>query len=161
MKGRCLHLPFLVVLSMVFKSRIDWTYKLSLSFIFLVGIIGAIGIYFDQKEATFIPSLSFFCFILVLNLLMYILALKTDYTFTEDTLKCRSWIFKKNIKFKDIVKIEPGTTFYAGWKLATARNGIIITYKDYSDVYISPERQEEFISLLLEKNPSIRKNQID
>lgn len=141
---------------MIFKSRIDWTYKLSLTLFFLIGIIGAIGIYFDQKQTTLIPSLSFFSFMCVLNLLMYVLAKKTDYSFTEDTLKCRSWIFKKNIKFNEIVKIEPGTTFYAGWKLATARNGIIITYKDYNDVYISPERQEEFISLLLKKNPSIR-----
>jgi hypothetical protein len=86
---------------------------------------------------------------------MYVLAKKTDYTFTEDSLKCRSWIFKKNIKYKGIIKIEAGTTFYAGWKLAAARNGIIITYKDYNDVYISPERQEEFMSLLLEKNASI------
>ncbi len=140
---------------MVFKSRIDWTYKLSLSLIFLLGIIGAIGIYFDQKQTTFIPSLSFFSFMFVLNLLMYVLAKKTDYTFTEDSLKCRSWIFKKNIKYNEIIKIEPGTAFYAGWKLATARNGIIITYKDYKDVYISPERQGEFISLLLEKNVSI------
>lgn len=140
---------------MVFKSRIDWTYKLSLSLIFLLGIIGAIGIYFDQKQTTFIPSLSFFSFMFVLNLLMYVLAKKTDYTFTEDSLMCRSWIFKKNIKYNEIIKIEPATAFYAGWKLATARNGIIITYKDYNDVYISPERQEEFISLLLEKNESI------
>lgn len=140
---------------MIFKSRIDWTYKLSLSLIFLVGIIGAIGIYFDKKQQTLIPSLSFFGFMFVLNLLMYVLAKKTDYTFTEDSLKCRSWIFKKNIRYKEIIKIEPGTVFYAGWKLATARNGIIITYKDYNDVYISPERQEEFMSLLLEKNASI------
>lgn len=140
---------------MVFKSRIDWTYKLSLSLIFLLGIIGAIGIYFDQQQTTFIPSLSFFSFMFIVNLLMYVLAKKTDYTFTEETLNCRSWIFKKNILYNEIIKIEEGTAFYAGWKLATARNGIIITYKDYNDVYISPERQEEFISLLLEKNPSI------
>lgn len=141
---------------MIFKSRIDWTYKLSLSLIFLLGIIGAIGIYFDQKQTTLIPSLSFFSFMCMLNLLMYIIAKKTDYSFTEDTLKCRSWIFKKNIKYNEIIKIEPGTTFYAGWKLATAKNGIIITYKDNNDVYISPEQQEEFISLLLEKNASIQ-----
>lgn len=140
---------------MIFKSRIDWTYKLSLSLIFLLGIIGAIGIYFDQKQQTFTPSLSFFSFMFVLNLLMYVLAKKTDYTFAPDELKCRSWIFKKNIRYNEIIKIEPGTAFYAGWKLATARNGIIITYKGYNDVYISPERQEEFISLLLEKNELI------
>jgi len=86
---------------------------------------------------------------------MYVLAKKTDYTFAPDELKCRSWIFKKNIRYNEIIKIEPGTAFYAGWKLATARNGIIITYKGYNDVYISPERQEEFISLLLEKNELI------
>lgn len=126
-----------------------------MTLIFLVGIIGAIGIYFDQKQTTLTPSLSFFSFIFVLNLVMYVLAKKTDYTFTENKLKCRSWIFKKKIRYKEIIKIEAGTAFYAGWKLAAARNGIIITYKDYNDVYISPERQEEFICLLLEKNASI------
>jgi len=139
----------------VFKSRIDWTYKLSLTLIFLVGLIGAIGIYFDQKQLTLIPSLTFFSFLFLLNLLMYVLALKTDYTFTEDTLKCRSWIFKKNITYNEIIKIERGIVFYAGWKLAAASKGIIITYKGYNDIYISPEREAEFLALLLEKNPAL------
>ena len=141
---------------MVFKSRIDWTFKTALLVVFIVGLIGAIGIYFDQKENSIFPSSTFLLFILCLNILLFILGKKTDYTFEEKFLMCRSWIFKKNILYNEIIKIEEGTAFYAGWKLATARNGIIITYKDYNDVYISPERQEEFISLLLEKNASIR-----
>lgn len=80
---------------------------------------------------------------------------ETDYTFEEKFLMCRSWIFKKKIDYKEILKIERGTTLYAGWKLAAASKGIIITYKGYNDIYISPEREAEFIALLLEKNPAI------
>lgn len=140
---------------MVFKSRIDWAFKISLLVVFIVGLIGAIGIYFDQKENSIFPSSTFLLFILCLNILLFILGKKTDYTFEEKFLMCRSWIFKKKIDYKEILKIERGTTLYAGWKLAAASKGIIITYKGYNDIYISPEREAEFIALLLEKNPAI------
>ena len=41
------------------------------------------------------------------------------------------------------------------WKPALSHIGLIITYNKYDDIYISPEKQEEFIATLHRLNPNI------
>ena len=41
------------------------------------------------------------------------------------------------------------------WKPALSHIGLIITYNKYDDIYISPEKSEQFITQLLETNPNI------
>ena len=44
---------------------------------------------------------------------------------------------------------------WAGYKPATSRNGIIVKYNKYSQIYISPDSNETFVSKLKEFKPDI------
>jgi hypothetical protein len=44
---------------------------------------------------------------------------------------------------------------YVGMKPAFARNGIIVRYNKYDEIYISPPDNNEFVEELLKINPEI------
>ncbi len=60
-----------------------------------------------------------------------------------------------SIPIADINQVIKNTTLWVGLKPATARNGIIIKYGDYNELYVSPVNNEKFIDHLLEYNPDI------
>jgi len=45
---------------------------------------------------------------------------------------------------------------WSGTKPALARNGLIIKFNKYDEIYIAPERNNELISDLLKVNPEIK-----
>lgn len=142
-------------MKIIYRSRIDWITKSTILLMLVVSIGMPIGIMYDVENKS--PYAPFFVLLLMLLLsgVMILFFLKTDYTFTESALKCRSWIFKKELPYASIRKIERGTSFYAGWKLASAQKGLVLHYNKFDDLYISPEKEEEFIKQLTEINPLI------
>jgi hypothetical protein len=54
-----------------------------------------------------------------------------------------------------IQKIAVNKTLWVGTRPATARNGVIIYYNKYDEIYFSPSDNEAFIKALLEINPEI------
>jgi len=54
-----------------------------------------------------------------------------------------------------IQKIAINKTLWVGTRPATARNGIIIYYNKYDEIYFSPSDNEAFATALLEINPEI------
>lgn len=94
-------------------------------------------------------------FLLATNLFLLWTFFGTRYQLSIKELKCFCGPFQKTIKIDSIVSIKVGTTMWSGYRLATSRNGIIITYNKYDDVYISPKTNEEFVKKLLEFNPNI------
>lgn len=69
----------------------------------------------------------------------------------------RSGFFKGSIPISQIRKITPSENFwYVGIKIALgAKNGLIIHYNKFDEIFIAPEDRKEFISQLLKVNPSI------
>ncbi len=45
---------------------------------------------------------------------------------------------------------------WSGIKPALARNGLIIRYHKYDEIYIAPESNDEMIDDLMKLNPSIK-----
>ncbi len=129
-----------------------------LNVIFIVTFIIIIG-------AT-IPALlneieSGFYIVIGINLLSLLLlasiALKTQYKIKDDLLYWQSGPFFGKIDIRTILKIQHHNGIFVPtvWKPALSQIGLIITYNKFDDIYISPEKEADFIESLLQINPSI------
>ncbi len=83
---------------------------------------------------------------------------KTTFYKIENTdLHWKSGPFKDKIDIAKINNIEYHKGIYVPtiWKPALSHIGLIITYNKYDDIYISPKKQQEFITTLQHLNPNI------
>ena len=79
----------------------------------------------------------------------------TKYELTKSHLKYKSGPIRGKIDIYSIRKIIKGKTLWAGLKPATAKNGLIIKYNKYDEIYISPKTNDTFIAKILEFNLEI------
>ena len=80
----------------------------------------------------------------------------TEYELTKTELKYKSGPIKGKIIIDEITEIIKNKTMWSGLKPATSRNGLIIKYKKFEEIYISPESNDIFINKILEINKSIK-----
>ncbi len=80
----------------------------------------------------------------------------TDYKLTDALLIYKCGPLRGKIKINSIKEIVVGKTLWVGLKPATARNGLIVKFNKYDEIYISPETNEMFISEILKRNPEIK-----
>lgn len=79
----------------------------------------------------------------------------TYYYVKETQLYMRFGPFRGKMDITDIHTLLCDTTMWSGFRPALARNGIIIKYNSYDQVYISPDSNTEFVRMLSELNPNI------
>ncbi|OUS21364.1 hypothetical protein A9Q93_01175 [Nonlabens dokdonensis] len=79
----------------------------------------------------------------------------TSYELTETSLKYKSGLIRGSISTKSIQEVIKGKSLWSGIKPATARKGLIIKYKGYQEIYISPETNDSFVKKLLEFNKDV------
>lgn len=102
-----------------------------------------------------------FYFVIAINILslflLFSIAIKTEYKIKDDLLYWQSGPFFGKIDIKNIKKIQHHKGIYVPtvWKPALSQIGLIITYNKFDDIYISPEKEAEFIESLTKINPSI------
>ena len=140
---------------MKFKSRKDIFFKsltvlmisflLSMAFIeiYIVGLNEPINVF------TTIISLS------AIGLFIWVY-FSTEYELTQSELKYKSGPLSGEIKIERIREIIKGRTLWSNLKSATAKNGLIIKYEKYEQIYISPKTNESFIEKILEINENIK-----
>jgi len=85
----------------------------------------------------------------VLGLLLWMF-FGTNYELSKDGFIYRSGPINGKISIHRIHEIVKGKTTWIGLKPATARNGLLIKYDKYNEVYISPKSNEAFIKQILE-----------
>ncbi|WP_338375560.1 PH domain-containing protein [uncultured Flavobacterium sp.] len=90
-------------------------------------------------------------------LLLASIAIKTQYKIKDKHLYWQSGPFNGKIDIKTIRKIEHHDGIFVPtiWKPALSQIGLIITYNKYDDIYISPEKEADFIEELFKINPNI------
>ena len=140
---------------MKFKSRKDIFFKsltvlmisflLSMAFIeiYIVGLNEPINVF------TTIISLS------AIGLFIWVY-FSTEYELTQSELKYKSGPLSGEIKIERIREIIKDRTLWSNLKSATAKNGLIIKYEKYEQIYISPKTNESFIEKILEINENIK-----
>ncbi|SDI63921.1 PH domain-containing protein [Winogradskyella thalassocola] len=84
------------------------------------------------------------------------LGLGTNYELTQTELKYKSGPIRGKIEIDKIHEIIKGKTLWSGFKPATARNGLIIKYEKYNEIYISPKTNDSFVKKILELNNKIK-----
>lgn len=93
---------------------------------------------------------------IITGMLIWIL-LDTKYKIKENKLFYCSGPIRGSMKIADIRKIELWNKWYVTSfiKPALDKDGMIIHYNKFDDIYISPKEKEKFIAALREINPDI------
>jgi hypothetical protein len=139
---------------MNFKSKRDWFFPIILLFVAVLYTSIALFIWFfeDDREAIYGMGGVF----LLLYLLLFAIQKTTFYHIDQNnTLTCRTLLFKKRIAIDKIKSIQDSNGLFAGWKMNTAWKCIVITYNKYEELLISPDDELLFIKTLTEINPNI------
>jgi len=79
----------------------------------------------------------------------------TAYEIREDRLYYQTGPIRGSMNISEIREIVKGDTQWVGLKVATARQGLILKYNRFDEIYISPENDDRFIHHLLELKPDI------
>ncbi len=141
---------------MRFKSKTDGFLWAAVGFVFLIYLgVGSL-IYFPKGDTSGFYGLAMVWLFLAFFLL-WILPKTTHYTFLEDHLLCQSMVFKKRIPYASFNKLEPSNGLYAGWKMSTAWNCLILRYNKYDELLISPKDETAFFKLFEEKKAQFAK----
>ena len=134
---------------MLFRAKKDYTFLIVFLFVLLLysGISLFTIIYEDDYSVIWV-----FLIVLTFLALLFISIYKTTYfRLDQHNLFCKSLIFKKEIPYSSIRKVEKQQGIYAGVKFSTAWKGIIVHYNKYDELLISPENEEIFIAKIHER----------
>ncbi|MDG1374171.1 MAG: PH domain-containing protein [Flavobacteriaceae bacterium] len=137
-----------------FKSKKDFLFQL-----IILGIVGfCMNIVVLEGMGSGLDKWSFININILLLVCGFLLWLYygTYYELTQTHLKYNCGPIKGNIEIKEIREIIKDKTLWVGLKPATARKGLIIKFGKYDEVYISPEKNDEFINHILELNDAIK-----
>ncbi len=81
--------------------------------------------------------------------------LTTKYWIKDGHLHYTSAFLKGKIPVTSIRKVVKGKTMWVGLKPALAKNGLIIHYNRFDEIYMAPESNDKMVAELLEIHPSI------
>jgi hypothetical protein len=104
---------------------------------------------FSEKPFILLPLLSPL-------ILIFWIYFDTSYKIENNELIYRSGFLRGKIGIPNIKEILKGKTMWSGIKPALAKNGLIIKFNKYDEIYIAPESNNELISDLLKLNSEIK-----
>jgi hypothetical protein len=104
---------------------------------------------FMEKPFILLPLLSPF-------ILIFWIYCDTFYKIEKNELIYRSGFLRGKIEIPNIKEILKGKTMWSGIKPALARNGLIIKFNKYDEIYIAPENNDELISDLIKLKSEIK-----
>ena len=104
---------------------------------------------FTEKPFILLPLLSPL-------ILIFWIYFDTFYKIENNKLIYRSGFLRGKIEILNIKEILKGKTMWSGIKPALARNGLIIKFNKYDEIYIAPENNDELISDLIKLNSKIK-----
>jgi hypothetical protein len=133
-----------------YRSRKGKSLQISLvASIVLPLVITAVG----YPEIFKIPFIGFLLFIPA-GVLLY-LYFGTYYRIEENHIFYQSAFVSGKVNINSINRIAKNKTTLVGLKPATASNGILITYNQHEEIYLSPENKDKFIESLVKINNKI------
>ncbi|MDT0294014.1 PH domain-containing protein [Mesonia ostreae] len=140
---------------MKFESRKDILFQLFV-FGFSILIIGFI-LFRSFSNGKFNYEFFWFDVVLLLTIVfLFWLYLGTHYQLSPTELTYKSGPLRGKIEIYRIKEIIKGKNLWSGLKPATAKNGLIIKFDEYEEIYISPKTNETFVNKILEYNKYIK-----
>lgn len=104
---------------------------------------------FSDRPLILLPLLSPF-------ILTFWIYFDTSYKIENNTLIYRSGFLKGKIEIQNIKEIIKDKTMWVGLKPALARNGLIIKFNAFDEIYIAPEDNNILTTDLLKLNSKIK-----
>ena len=139
---------------MIFKSAVSKLNKYIYVGVILFLLLLTTPALFEDSYKPFVVLFSIHFLVIIFIIWLF---KSTYYKIENSYLHWKSGPFYGKIDISSINKIEYHKGIYVPtlWKPALSHIGLIITYHKYDDIYISPEKQEEFIATLQRLNPNI------
>jgi len=137
----------------VFKARTDALFNGLMIFSIAVCVLPIWPLL--RSGISGIEELITFVILAATTLMMISFYTHTYYRIDGDELRWRSSILFGKFCISSIHKVAVNQTLWVGTRPATAKNGVIIYYNKYDEIYFSPSDNEAFVAALLEINPEI------
>ena len=138
----------------VFKTRTDALFKGLMIFSIAICVIPMWPLL--RSGISGIEALIAFVILAATTLMMIAFYTHTYYRIEGNELRWRSSILFGKFSISSIHKVAVNQTLWVGTRPATAKNGVIIYYNKYDEIYFSPSDNEAFVAALLEINPEIK-----
>ena len=122
----------------------------------LIGFMALPLVIFYLEKDRFMEEPFLLILLLIPLLLILWIYFDTFYKIENDKLIYRSGFLRGKIEIAAITEILKGKTMWSGIKPALARNGLVIKFNQYDEIYIAPENNDDIISHLLKVNPDIK-----
>jgi hypothetical protein len=137
----------------VFKTRTDALFKGLMIFSIAICVIPMWPLL--RSGISDIEALIAFVILAATTLMMIAFYTHAYYRIEGNELRWRSSILFGKFSISSIHKVAVNQTLWVGTRPATAKNGVIIYYNKYDEIYFSPSDNEAFVAALLEINPEI------
>ena len=139
----------------VFKSSKNYI-MISLLWLIIIFLLAIPFIPETESDAEKLPIFGIVILYLIAGMLVWIL-LDTKYKIDRNILSYCSGPIRGSIKISEIRKLELWNKWYVTSfiKPALGKDGMIIHYNKFDDIYISPKDKKKFIAALREINPDI------
>ena len=139
----------------VFKSSKNYI-MVSLLWLIIIFLLAIPFIPETESDAEKLPIFGIVILYLISGMLVWIL-LDTKYKIDKNVLFYCSGPIRGRIKIENIRKLELWSKWYntSSLRPALGKEGLIIYYNKFDDIYISPKNREAFITALREINPDI------
>ncbi|MEK3979289.1 PH domain-containing protein [Psychrobacillus sp. FSL K6-2836] len=142
---------------MKFRSKIDRTFIIMMS---VALFIVALATLWPVAYELFFTNSPEYTAIWIMTVLFFVCAgfliwisLDIQYIFYDDFLYVKGGPFRSKIKYKDMTKINKSSNILAGYRILSSKDALEIHYKNslMGSIIISPDNQEQFIKVLLDK----------
>lgn len=139
---------------MKFKSRKDSSFKILFLLSIFIVLVSSFILHLHMTEiiATVIVDVING---LTIGFIIWVY-FTTSYEINDGFIHYKSAFISGSIPVNSVRKIQVGETQWVGMKkFGLARNGLIITYNKYDDLYISPVTNESFVNEILKLNAEV------
>ncbi|MFJ7972728.1 PH domain-containing protein [Psychrobacillus sp. NPDC096389] len=149
--------------NLAFKSKRDKTFfRMIIAAIVVVALVTLVPaiyeLFFTVEGDMLAVIITTILFLLCAGFIVWI-SFDIEYTFTENHLFVRGGPFRSKISYEDITKVNPTSNILVGYRVLSSKDALEIHYKKalLRSVIISPEKQELFLQVLVEKAPHIHR----
>lgn len=146
---------------MKFRSKIDRTFVIMMSVALVIIAFAALWPVAYELFYTSSPDyldiwIMIALFLVCTGFLIWI-SLDIRYIFYDDYLYVKGGPFRSKIKYQDMTKVNNSSNILFGYRILSSRDALEIHYNHslMGSIIISPDNQEQFLKLLVEKAPQI------
>ena len=142
---------------MKFRSKIDRTFTImiliAIAIIALATMSPVVYELFYTNSPEYLAVWIMIALFLVCTAFILWISQDIHYVLYDDYLYVKGGPFRSKIKYKDITKVNKTSNILVGYRILSSKDALEIHYKHsfMGSVIISPDNQEQFINLLLEK----------